>query len=378
MSRAYPFARLSVRKLAWILLPVLLLAASAAVFFSVRQHRAPVRAVRRTLDQIRHFDPEAAGALISAGDSMRTDPEQAEALQKFFEHFDYKILSCRRQGKTAEIKVRFKNIDTRALACDMRSEMLRGSLPVPGTETSAAGDRKEPAPVSGGRPAMAAPDLSLVKEMLSRKEYGLVSYEGSVFAVETDRHWSVSPDSSLRRLLTGFLKEYLQDPYLLSAEEVLAIWLDQFSSMTSEQWAAYLDTDDFFSTYSASSDEIDRLYLGLISEFYHYEIGQIDESGSEADAQVTVTSIDMAAVLEAFRKRLIEYAGTVESLTDDSAAMTEAAASCLTEALRKDARSADYPVTIHLSNDGSCWQVTDISGFTDALMGNISKASDAF
>ena len=58
--------------------------------------------------------------------------------------------------------------------------------------------------------------------------------------------------------------------------------------------------------------------------------------------------------------------------------MTEAAASCLTEALRKDARSADYPVTIHLSNDGSCWQVTDISGFTDALMGNISKASDAF
>ena len=366
MSRAYPFARLSVRKLAWILLPVLLLAASAAVFFSVRQHRAPVRAVRRTLDQIRHFDPEAAGALISAGDSMRTDPEQAEALQKFFEHLDYKILSCRRQGKTAEIKVRFNNIDTRALASDMRSEMLRGSLPVPGTETSAAADRKEPVPVS------------LVKEMLSRKEYGLVSYEGSVFAVETDRHWSVSPDSSLRRLLTGFLKEYLQDPYLLSAEEVLAIWLDQFSSMTSEQWAAYLDTDDFFSTYSASSDEIDRLYLGLISEFYHYEIGQIDESGSEADAQVTVTSIDMAAVLEAFRKRLIEYAGTVESLTDDSAAMTEAAASCLTEALRKDARSADYPVTIHLSNDGSCWQVTDISGFTDALMGNISKASDAF
>ena len=99
---------------------------------------------------------------------------------------------------------------------------------------------------------------------------------------------------------------------------------------------------------------------------------------SDADAQGTVTSIDMAAVLEAFRKRLIEYAGTVESLTDDSAAMTEAAASCLTEALRKDARSADYPVTIHLSNDGSCWQVTDISGFTDALMGNISKASDAF
>ena len=138
MSRAYPFARLSVRKLAWILLPVLLLAASAAVFFSVRQQRAPVRAVRRTLDQIRHFDPEAAGALISAGDSMRTDPEQAEALQKFFEHFDYKILSCRKQGKTAEIKVRFKNIDTRALASDMRSEMLRGSLSVPGTETSAA------------------------------------------------------------------------------------------------------------------------------------------------------------------------------------------------------------------------------------------------
>ena len=88
MSRAYPFARLSVRKLAWILLPVLLLAASAAVFFSVRQHRAPVRAVRRTLDQIRHFDPEAAGALISADESMGTDPEQAEALQKFFEHFD--------------------------------------------------------------------------------------------------------------------------------------------------------------------------------------------------------------------------------------------------------------------------------------------------
>ena len=256
-----------------------------------------MRAVRRTLDQIRHFDPEAAGALISAGDSMRTDPEQAEALHKFFEHFDYKILSCRKQGKTAEIKVRFKNIDTRALACDMRSEMLRGSLPVPGTETSAAADRKEPVPVSLGRTGMAAPDLSLVKEMLSRNEYDLVSYEGS-------GHWSVSPDSSLRRLLTGFLKEYLQDPYLLSAEEVLAIWLDQFSSMTSEQWAAYLDTDDFFSTYSASSDEIDRLYLGLISEFYHYEIGQIDESGSEADAQVTVTSIDMAAVLEAFRKRL--------------------------------------------------------------------------
>jgi hypothetical protein len=374
MSRISPTARLSVRKLVWILLPVLILLFSAAVIINVRRHRAPVRAVRRTLDQIRRFDPEAVSMLISADDPMGTDPEQAEALQKLFAHFDYKILSCSGQGKTAEIKVRFKNIDTRALARDMRSEMLRSSL----SDGHGSPGSEKTAPASAERTDSPLQNLSLVNGLLSRNEYELVSYEGSVFAVETDRHWSVSPDSSLRSLLTGFLREYLQDPYLLSAGEVLAIWLDQFSSMTEEEWASYLDAEDFFSTYARSSSEIDRLYLNLISEFYHYEIGQIDENGSEAVAQVTVTSIDMAAVLDSFRNRLIEYAGTVQSLTDDSAAMTEAAALCLTDAFRMDARSADYPVRIRLTNDGSSWQVTDITGFTDALLGNISEASEAF
>ena len=348
MSRISPTARLSVRKLVWILLPVLILLFSAAVIINVRRHRAPVRAVRRTLDQIRRFDPEAVSMLISADDPMGTDPEQAEALQKLFAHFDYKILSCSGQGKTAEIKVRFKNIDTRALARDMRSEMLRSSL----SDGHGSPGSEKTAPASAERTDSPLQNLSLVNGLLSRNEYELVSYEGSVFAVETDRHWSVSPDSSLRSLLTGFLRE--------------------------EEWASYLDAEDFFSTYARSSSEIDRLYLNLISEFYHYEIGQIDENGSEAVAQVTVTSIDMAAVLDSFRNRLIEYAGTVQSLTDDSAAMTEAAALCLTDAFRMDARSADYPVRIRLTNDGSSWQVTDITGFTDALLGNISEASEAF
>ena len=68
----------------------------------------------------------------------------------------------------------------------------------------------------------------------------------------------------------------------------------------------------------------------------------------------------------------------VTAITDDSVALTEKSAQLLLEAIRENESTAQFPVTLHMENNGSGWVITDSSVLTDALFGGMSAAALQF
>ncbi len=332
-------------------LPLLIAIPVLIIYLLMARDNAPVSEARKMLNIFCDLDSVSADTLKKNGLHKPMDQTFAEAFLKFYDHFSYKILSRSGNGKTTEIKVRISNIDTQALAKDMRIEIL-----------------KEDSPDSDSY-------IRLMDRMLSEREYELADTEGSVYMVKTDGRWSVSPDRELRQFLSGSISRYLNDPYLLSSDETLRVYLDKCSARTAEDWDDYFQTDNYFSSASDEYEKIDRAYMKDIADFFSYSIGRIDEKRSEADIEVVISSIDMNAVLQSCRERLIDFAGTMEAITNNDAATAKAASDCLLKALEEDAVSAEYKVNVHMVNDGNGWQIDDASGLSNAVLGNITEAA---
>ena len=118
--------------------------------------------------------------------------------------------------------------------------------------------------------------------------------------------------------------------------------------------------------------------MAKITEFFSYTIENCETIGNTAQADVAITSIDMSAVLSAYKDKLLRYAHTTESITSDSEALSDASARYLLEALEENASPAVCPVSVTLHNDGHTWQLEISEELTNAFLGNIAEALEAF
>ena len=130
----------------------------------------------------------------------------------------------------------------------------------------------------------------------------------------------------------------MNDAMLLSPKEVLTIYLDEFDHLSAEGWREYLKMDDIFTTNSEEyASAVDQTYSEKIAEYFSYTIESCTMDGDTAIAKLTITSI-----------------------------------------LQEDAVSTAIPVTLTLTNDGHTWQLEITDELTNALLGNITEALEAF
>ncbi len=348
----------------------LLLAAFLSVFCQNRV-QGPSATVEKELSLIQNLDETGIQSFISYETirnqnfaSSETGPEASQAVELFFKNFEYQILSEKTEGDQAVVTAKITNLDARALAHDLGLALTAQSLDLGQSLQS---------------PQSFNDFFLLLKNTLQSHSYRLASSNACFHLKKEGEQWVIQPDESLQDELVGGFLSAINDPYLLEPQEVLSIHLEEFASLSGEEWIRYLNINDLFSTNSpAYHEKLDQLFMDKIAEYFSYAIDSCQTEGTSALAQVTITSIDMSAVLDTYKEKLLNYASTAESITADETSLADASAKYLMEALEESASPASTVITVTLFNDGHNWQLDISPELTNAFLGNFDKALAEF
>lgn len=330
-------------------------------------YAAPEKTVRQEMDLIRKLDESAIQAFVSYEDiklansaSPEIGPETTEAIKLFFNNFKYRIRSSSvsNNNTAATVTLSIKNIDAQALAKDLCRSIIENA--------SASGNSPQEESITAS--------FALMKKCLEENDYPIRETEATVRLINQNGRWVIPEDPQFEDELTGGLVSYLQDPYLLTPQEVLECTLDPFTAFTGQQWHDYLDMDDVFTTGSELADDIDLALCQQIAAFFQYEIKDVTQDGDFASATVVITSLDLESILTVCKDNLLEYAKTTESIRATDAEISQKTASLLLDALNANKDSVENAVPISLVNNGYTWEVHPDELFSSALLGGINSA----
>ena len=356
---------------------ILVLQLLAVVFFGAYRKELlpePSAVVEKELSLIRSLDETTIHNFISYETMMGADgtaaspdtigPETGEAVKLFFQHFDYQLHSENITNNTAIVTADIINIDTETLARDLRSVLTARSLNLRSDNLS---------------PRTLNDYYILLRDTLHAHSYSTSVTSASFHLNRTDNGWGIESDETLQNALVSNFISWMNDPDLLSPEDVLSIWMDEFSTLNAREWSSYLKVSDIFSTGSeAYASSIDEIYMEKIADFFSWNIESCSVDGSDARAVLTVTSADMPYILESYHDRLVRHSRTSEFITDDESALLDASAKYLLEAFEEEARPGDFQITVNLHNDGHTWQPEISAELTNAFLGNIEEALNEF
>ncbi len=326
-------------------------------------YAAPEHAVEQELDLIQQLDESTILSVLSY-ENLRMQPtvplgneeDAAQAAKLFFSQFSYRILASSVDGDSAgaDVQVEITNIDAQALAEDLCRAMIRSSVS------------------QGGASGTSVSPFSLMRQCLENGSYPLVSSAVTVRLENQDGTWVLADDAQLANAITGGLVSYLEDPYLLSPEDVLSCTLAPFSDFTANQWGSYLEMDDVFGTGSEYKDALDLALCEQIATYFSFEILDVLQDGDTATATVRIESLDMPSVCRTCRKSLLSYAKTTESIRASDAEIAQKTAEYLLEALGENTASAANTITVELINNGHSWEAVLDDNFSDALLGGMN------
>ncbi len=354
-----------------VVLVVQLLLVTLLFLWNRQEMARPSQAVQQELSLIQQLDEATITSFVSYESLMNSSlatgkisSYATEAVDLFFENFTYSIHNEEITGDQATVTVQISNIDAQALARDLCTEILKNSVEI------YPEDAKEETTGDYYR---------LLRDTLSSNTYDIVVSTAVFHLKKADDVWTILSDSDLENDLVGGFISYMNDPYILSASEVLAIHLDALLDLNADEWMDYLNIEDIFATYNTEYYSlIDEEYVRQLTDAFDYEILRCTENGDQAEAVVRVTSVNMTSVLAAYKQSLLEYAATTQSIRDNSVTFSNETSRMLLEALQENTDTCSTDVTLTFSNNGSTWEVYFSSDFTDALMGDMSEAIEAF
>ena len=356
-------------------IPVILVLQILAVLFlslyQKEQMESPSTAVSNELALIQELDEDTIRSFVSYENMMNTPsassqigPETTEAVNLFFKNFQYHLHSEDITDDAATVTAEIINIDTKSLATDLCRALTARNL-------SSSPEQKAPETLNDY--------YALLKDTLENNKYELTASTAYFHLKRKNDIWVIQADKTLQdQLVSGFIS-WMNDAMLLSPKEVLTIYLDEFDHLSAEGWREYLKMDDIFTTNSEEyASAVDQTYSEKIAEYFSYTIESCTMDGDTAIAKLTITSIDMPAILAAYKTKLLKYAHSTDSITSDDTGLSDATAQYLLETLQEDAVSTAIPVTLTLTNDGHTWQLEITDELTNALLGNITEALEAF
>lgn len=354
-----------------VILVVQLLLVGLLYQWNRQQMERPSQAVLQELELIRALDEDTIAAFISYENLMNSNlasgeigSDAAEAVRLFFENFTYSIHQETIDGDEATVTVQITNIDAEALARDLCTEILKNSVEI----------------YPEDKPESTTNDYyCLLRDTLASNTYDTVVTTAYFHLQKIDGIWTILSDSDLEDELVGGFISCMNDPYILSASEVLEIHLDALRDLTADEWMDYLKVEDIFATYNTEYYSlIDEAYIRQLTDAFACDILRCTENGSSAEAVIRVTSIDMTSVLAIYKEALLSYAGTTQSIRDDSVTFSNETSRMLLEALQGNTATTSTDVTITFSNNGYTWEVYFDEEFTDAVMGGMTEAIEAF
>lgn len=341
-----------------------------AVLVAGCQKNSPERAVKAELDLIQSLDEDTIKAFVSYKDMMQSPTsttdvgtETAEAVKLFFKNFRYEITGTTATQQTATVNTEITNLNTKAVAKDVCKKIIANSLA---------------SNITSDTPISLNDYFQLLGDTLKENEYELVTWPVSFDLVKKEDVWEIQTSEELEDELVGGFIKAVNDPYLLTPEEVFSITCDYFKGMDAEEWLTYLGMDDIFTTGVENYHEIDLAFAEQICSCFDYQIDNADIEDDSAQITATITSMDGNSVMDDYAKKIMDYAATTESVRASDAEISQKNADFLLEALKNNKATVSTSVSIPLSNNGTAWEVQITDKFISSLLGNFSIATETF
>ena len=267
-------------------------------------------------------------------------PEASEVYAKFFEGFHYKVekINYQKGDLSASVSVSARTRDGYGLAkcyakAQLREEMLRSA--------------------TGGSLPLSSEDLySLLGDVLDKNETKMIDTHFEVGLQKTGDSWKVFQSEALENALVGGFLSASQDPYLLSPAETLSAWFDTLREMDISAMSSYLGLDGL--------DTENRRYaaalMDQVKKYFNYQIIATEEtSSSSASVQVAITTFQISAIKEAYRKALQDYLSTAEAVIDGEETRYEKACELLVKCIENNELTTTVSVSFLLFHDGTSW-----------------------
>ena len=330
--------------------------------------KTPERLVLSELELIKKLDEKTILNFVSYEDIVRnksrdTDvgEETIQAVKRFFQNFDYELLSSSISGNTAFVTVKITNLDTRAFSHDLCLALIRQSVH---PQTS--------------DPLTMNAYFTIMNEVLQNNTYDLLTTEATFELFHFENGWSIQHTQTLENSLVSNLIQNLNDPYLVSPKEVATATLDVFDNFDADDWVSYLNMKDVFSIGSEISDQVDHSLASQIASCFDYEISQLHIEDNKATAYADISSLDMASVLSVYQDKLLAYADTTSSVRASEMELANQSAAFLKEALDHNTETILRSVPLSFQNNGSGWEMDISDSFIKVLLDDTENALTTF
>ncbi len=324
---------------------ILLLQLLLGVFFwrtTVKTEGSPAYALSLELDQVKE-----------SGDTLPA------SFTSYFKPFSYKILSSSVRGSTGYVTVSFTTPDAQGIARDicliLAAERVANAEAFPDYPTQ-------------------EDIFSLLEKQLSERTYKEVTTQSTISMTKTDTSWQIADEEAYLNAITGGLISYINDPYLLTPDQILRLYLDYYESQSAAQWDVLLHASDYFPA-SNGSDNPAQSYLSALTDLFSCHITRSRKlSDSETDITVSVKTLDMPLIMNAYKEKLIAYAKDVDSITAGADMLDQTSTALLSECLKEDVPAATFETTIRMKHNGNGWYPEITDEVTDVFMGHLKEA----
>ena len=328
------------------------------------------KAISAELDPLKGLNSSDAYAYLNQStlfDDPSFSPESSseeimDVFSMFFKDFNYEIESVDlpEESTTASASVRLTTIDAESLARDFAASSLRETV--------------QSAAKNGGTetPATTEERYLLLNHLLKTGIYDTVESDCDIRLTETEDGWKVDHTAQLENQLVGGLISWLADPFILTPENTLDIYLGTLHKMSQEDLAKYLRIS---SLANDADDALSQIYSTIIAQVHNnfdYEILGSTVDGSTAEVRAAITTFDGNSVMKVYRAEMNTYLDSADAVIDGPDARLAYSRQLLLKHLKENTATVKNDVTFLMENDGISWKPVNTGNvFGNALFGTL-------
>ena len=212
----------------------------------------------------------------------------------------------------------------------------------------------------------------MLNHLLKTGEYGTLESDCTIKLTSNDDDWTVNHTATLENQLVGGLISRLADPYILTPEETIDIYLGTIRKMSTDELSTYLGLNVL---YSESDDSLRQIYDAMVEQVhdhFNYKIQDSSQNGTSANVNVVITSFDSDAIMERYHSEMDSYLATADAVIEGSDARLAYSRELLLKCIKENTDVRENTVSFTLNNDGVSWKLIDPGqAFGEALFGTI-------
>jgi len=328
---------------------------------------APREVVAREFDSLVVGEEQTPEQKVMLGElfastekNEKTDEELAQTFALFFKDFTYKITGSSAKDGQATVDVDLTTIDANLLAKDFVSQsiikQIQG-LASPSSVTYSSNDY-----------------YHSLYTLLSENEYPTKESTCTINLVENEDEWQIAPQQNLEDALTGGFVSAVSDPNLFTPEEIAIIYLGTIKEFDKEQMSQFLALDSLSSADDEYKREFSQALTEQILKCFSYQIKNSTSNGDTATVTADITSYDANSIINNFTEQMATYTATSQSLEDGIGGRMTKANQVLLDCINQNTASTTTEITLHLTNDGTIWELNMDEALVQAILGDIQGA----